>query len=94
MQRRKLNNCLNTEAKIFNVSICSIVLGVGLAIILGLTKGLIYALCAGITGFILGGWISKEWYLGNIQRMIYRNFAGQKIYIDSKIVESHHRNLM
>ena len=94
MYRRKFNNCLNTEAKIFNVSVVSLIFGGVVAVMLGLSKGLLFGFGGGIAGFILGGWVSKEWYLGNIQRKIYWNFAGQKIYIDSNIVESHHRNLI
>lgn len=94
MARRIFTNCLNQETKAFNCSIGSIVGGGTLLIVLGLSEGLMFGLGGAVIGFTTGGWISRQWFLGNIQRMMFWYFPAGKFLIDKNIPESYHRYLL
>ena len=94
MTRRVFTKCLNNEPKAFNFSIGSIVGGVSLLALFGFGKGLMWGIGFGAIGFTVGGWISKQWFLGNIQRKLYWHLPSSRLLIDKNCPESHHLKLM
>jgi hypothetical protein len=52
---------------------------------------LFWGIGAGATGFTLGGWISKQWFLGNLQRSIYWKLPLPKIWLDKNTPLSSNR---
>jgi hypothetical protein len=94
MSRRIFTNCLNQELKAFNFSIGSIIVGGIFLILFGVSHGVMWGLGAGAIGFRTGEWLSTQWFLGQIQRKMYKHLPGAKIFISSNIPASHQRKLM
>lgn len=94
MTRRVFTKCLNKELKAWNHSIGSLVSGVVFSVLFGFGKGLMWGMGAGAIGFAVGGWLSKEWFRGQIQRKLYWYLPGQKLFIDKNVPPSFLRRLM
>jgi hypothetical protein len=94
MARRVFTSCLNQEPKAFNSPIGGIACGGVLLVLFGVGKGLMWGMGGGVAGYTIGSWLSKQWFLGQIQRKLYWYLPGQKLFIDKNIPESHHRKLM
>lgn len=94
MARRVFSKCLNEEAKIYNCSYGSLFIGGFTLLVVGLMKGIVWGAAFSVGGFFLGNFLSREWYLGNIQRFIYWRLPFAKILIDKNMPESHHRHTM
>jgi hypothetical protein len=94
MTRRVFNNCLNLERKAFNFNYGSIIGGAIAGIIPGISSGLMYGFGGGAIGFMVGGWLSKQWHLGNLQRNLYWHLPYARYWLDREVPESHHRELM
>lgn len=94
MHRRVFSTCLNKERKIYNCSIGSLICGGLFLTFAGLTKGLLWGMGFGVVGFFLGGFLSKQWHEGNLQRLIYANMPFAKYIVDNNMPESHHRRTM
>lgn len=94
MSRRVFNNCLNLERQAFNLSYGSLI-GAALAgIIAGAAWGLLYGFGGCGAGFVIGGWLSRQWYAGNLQRHLYWHLPYSKYWLNKEVPESHHRQLM
>jgi hypothetical protein len=94
MTRRVFNNCLNLERKAFNFSFGAIIGCAGAGSIAGISSGLLWGFGGGAIGFAVGGWISKQWHAGNLQRYFYWYLPYAKIWINNEVPESHHQELM
>ena len=94
MARRVFTKCLNQELKIFNFSVGSLIGGGILVVLVGLSKGLMWGMGAGVIGFMIGRWLSKQWFLGQIQRKLYWYLPFEKIFIDKNTPPSYLRRLM
>ena len=91
MSRREFIDCLNSEPKAFNCNFGSLI-GGGISLaLLGFSKGLFWGFGAGIIGFIIGGWVSRQWFLGNLQRKIYWSLPFASIWLDKNIPPSSNR---
>ncbi len=91
MTRRQFIDCLNKEHKAFNCSFGSLIVG-GIGLVLfGFGKGLFWGFGASTVGFLVGGWISKQWFLGSLQRKIYWHLPFADIWLDSNIPSSSNR---
>lgn len=94
MARRKFNNCLNSEPTAFNVPVGSLI-GCGTAALgFGIAYGLLAAFAGGGFGFFIGGFLSRQWFAGNIQRAAYRYLTGQRLFIDKNVPPSYLRRLI
>lgn len=94
MTKRVFTNCLNTEPKIYNSPVGGII-GCGILLfIFGIWQGLLYGLGGSAIGYIVGCWLSKQWFTGQVQRQIYWYLPGAKTFIDKNIPESCDRNLI
>lgn len=82
MRNREFINCLNSELKAFNCNFGSLIGGFIILALLGFSKGLFWGLSGGVIGFITGGWISRQWFLGNLQRKIYGHLPFANIWLD------------
>ena len=91
MSRREFIDCLNNEPKAFNCNFGSLAVGIVMLALFGFTKGLFWGLGAGAVGFTLGGWLSKQWFLGNLQRSIYWKIPLPKIWLDKNAPLSSNR---
>lgn len=91
MSRREFIDCLNSEPKAFNCNFGSLIGGGALLALFGFGKGLFWGIGAGGFGFFIGGWISKQWYLGHLQRQIYWQFPFADIWINKHIPLSSNR---
>lgn len=91
MSRREFIDCLNKEPKIFNCNFGSLACGGILFALFGFSKGLFWGFGVGIVGFVVGGWYSREWFLGNLQRKIYWILPFAKIWLDKNIPSSSER---
>ena len=94
MNERVFTKCLNHERKYWNRSLGSIVLGVLMFALVGLWQGLMWGLGSGAIGFVVGGMISKHWYLGLIQRKLYWNLPLAKTIVDRNTPDSSDRELL
>lgn len=94
MQRIRFNNCLNQEIKVWNISVIGLVMGGLLGLILGLVKGLLWGLAASTVGLAIGGWLGRQWWMGNIQRWLYWHLPISKLLFGRVIPKSYHRHLM
>ena len=91
MTRREFIDCLNKEPKAFNCNFGSLIGGGVSLALLGFSKGLFWGFGAGFVGFMLGGWISKQWFLGNLQRKIYWALPFADIWLDKNAPHSSRR---
>lgn len=82
MSRREFIDCLNKEPKAFNCNFGSLIGGLIMTVLLGFSKGFFWGLGAGVVGFIIGGFISRQWFLGNLQRNIYWKLPFANIWLD------------
>ena len=89
--RRVFIDCLNKEPKAFNCNYGSIAAGVTLLAVFGLGKGLFWGGGAGAIGFVIGGWLSRQWFLGNIQKAMYWKLPFANIWLDTKAPQSSQR---
>lgn len=85
MSRREFIDCLNKEPKAFNCNLGSLAGGIIMLGLFGFCKGLFWGLGAGAIGFAVGGFFSKQWFLGNTQRSIYWKLPLAKIWLDKNI---------
>ena len=91
MSRREFIDCLNSEPKAFNCNFGSLI-GGGISLaLLGFSKGLFWGLGAGVAGFLLGGRLSRQWFLGHLQRKIYWQLPFANIWLDKNIPPSSQR---
>lgn len=88
MSRREFIDCLNKEPKAFNCSFGSLIGGGMMLALFGFGKGLFWGLGAGSIGFMLGGWISRQWFLGHLQRKIYWHLPLSSHWLDKNIPDS------
>jgi hypothetical protein len=49
---------------------------------------------AGVIGFMIGRWLSRQWFLGQIQCKLYWYLPFEKIFIDKNTPPSYLRRLM
>jgi hypothetical protein len=82
MSRREFIDCLNSEPKAFNCNLGSLAGGVVMLVLFGFAKGLFWGLGFGAIGFTVGGWISRQWFLGKLQRTIYWKLPLSKVWLD------------
>jgi hypothetical protein len=82
MNQREFIDCLNKEPKAFNCNFGSLIGGGIMLALLGFSKGLFFGLGAGVAGFIIGGYVSRQWFLGNLQRKIYWQLPFANIWLD------------
>jgi len=94
MNRRITTSCLNQEPKAYNSPIGAIFGSVIVFIFMGLWKGFLWGVGGGGIGYLVGAWLSRQWFLGRIQRKLYRYLPGAKLIIDKNTPESHHRRLL
>ncbi len=91
MSRREFIDCLNKEPKAFNCNFGSLIGGGVMLALLGFSKGLFWGLGAGGAGFLIGGRVSRQWFLGNLQAQIYRQLPFANIWLDKNIPPSSQR---
>ena len=91
MSRREFIDCLNKERKAFNCNFGSLIGGGVLLALFGFGKGLFWGLGAGTAGYLIGGWISRQWFLGNLQRSIYWQLPFANIWLDKNTPLSSNR---
>ena len=84
MSRREFIDCLNNEPKAFNCNLGSLVGGLVMLGLFGFTQGFFWGLGAGAIGFTVGGWISKQWFLGNLQREIYWQMPLANLWLNKR----------
>lgn len=94
MSRRVFSTCLNLEPKVFNFSVGGVVACAICFVIIGFWQGLLYGLAGGGVGFGVGSWLSKQWFMGQVQRKIYWHLPEARVFIDKNCPESHERKLM
>ena len=94
MARRKFSTCLNLEPKLYNFSIGAIIGGGVMLSLFGVGKGLMWGLGAGAIGFGVGGYLSKQWFLGQMQRKLYWNMPWADKVVDKNTPPSDLRQLM
>lgn len=94
MERIEFNKCLNKETKVWNIPLYSLIGGGLVGIIFCLIKGMLWGIGFGAIGFIFGGWISKQLWLGNFQRWIYWNLPLNPLMVNKFVPPSHQRNLI
>lgn len=91
MNRREFIDCLNKEPKAFNCNFGSLIGGVVMLVLFGFTQGFFWGLGVGAIGFTIGGWVSKQWFLGKLQRTIYWRIPLSKIWLDKNTPLSSNR---
>ena len=94
MARRVFTKCLNQELKIFNFSVGSLIGGGILLVLVGLSKGLMWGMGAGVIGFMIGRWLARKWCFGQRQCKPYWYLQFVKIFIDKNTPPSYLRRLM
>lgn len=94
MSRREFSTCLNREPKIYNCSIWSFVWAGTFLIIFFILKGFMWGLGAAGVGFGVGKWLSRQWFIGQMQRKMYWYLPCAGFFIDKNCPESHERKLM
>jgi hypothetical protein len=88
MARRVFIPCLNSERKIYNFRLGSLIGSVFMLIFVGGSLGMLWGLGGAGVGFYFGSWCSKQWYLGNTQKNIYWNLPFAKDWLGREIPES------
>jgi hypothetical protein len=91
MSSREFIDCLNKEPKAFNCNYGSLIGGGILLTLLGFSKGLFWGFGGGVAGFVMGGWISRQWFLGNLQRKMYWQLPFANIWLSSNAPSSSNR---
>lgn len=84
MSSRIFIDCLNQEPKAYNCSIASLICGGIMLVFFGAIKGLFWAAGAGAAGFIVGAFLGKEWFAGNLQRNIFWHLPFASIWLENK----------
>lgn len=88
MGRREFIDCLNKEPKAFNCNYGSLIGGISMLGLFGFGKGLFWGLGFGAIGFTAGGWISRQWFLGKLQRAIYWKLPLSNVWLDKNTPHS------
>ena len=86
--RRRFIPCLNQQRKIYNYNYGSIIGALFFLVFIAVIKGTLWGLGAAGIGFAVGGWVSNQWHLGNIQRNLYWHLPYAKKWLDGNISES------
>jgi hypothetical protein len=94
MERVKFSNCLNKEIRFWNIPLGSLIGGGIIGGSCWMTKGIFWFFGGGAAGFLLGGWLMRQWWLGNVQRYLYWNLPSWLITGNKNIPDSSMRNLM
>ena len=92
--RRKFIDCLNKEPKLFNCNWGALIVGGVLLVVFSFGWGFFYGMGLGIVGFVFGGWLGREWYMGKLQRKLYWNMPYGNIWINKNIPSSSNRREM
>ena len=92
MSKRIFIDCLNKEPKAFNCNFGSLIGGVVNLVLFGFGQGLFWGIGAGAIGFVVGKWISNQWFLGNLQRNIYWQLPFASVWLDKNSPASSNRN--
>ena len=88
MAKRVFIPCINKEPKIYNFNYGTIAGAAICLLFVGLSKGLLWGLGAAAIGATIGGWLSKQWYLGKVQQNFYWYLPNAQIWIDKNIPDS------
>ena len=91
MSKREFIDCLNKEPKAFNCNYGSLIGGISMLALFGFIKGLFWGFGFGAIGFTAGGWISRQWFLGEIQRTIYWKLPLSNVWLDKNTPHSSNR---
>lgn len=91
MQERVFVQCLNKEPKIFNCNYGSLIGGAVMATIFGLSKGLLWGIMASFIGFLIGGNIGKQIFLGTLQSKLYWHLPFAKVWLHKNAPSSSNR---
>ena len=71
MERVRFSNCLDKEVKFYNLPVGGLAGAVIIGGTVSLFKGAIWAAGFGAAGYALGSWLTRQWWLGNLQRKWY-----------------------
>ena len=91
MSRREFIDCLNKEPKAFNCNFGSLIGGASMLGLFAFTQGLFWGLGAGAVGFTIGGWVSRQLFLGKLQSSIYWKMPLASIWLDKNAPLSSNR---
>jgi hypothetical protein len=84
MSSRQFIDCLNREPKAFNCNFGSLIGGGIMLVLLGISKGLFWGFGGGAIGFTVGGYLSRQWFLGILQRSMYWYLPFANIWLDRR----------
>jgi hypothetical protein len=92
MERVRFSNCLNKEVKLYNLPVGGIAGAILFGGIMALFKGVLWVAVVGAVGYGVGSWLTKQWWLGKLQRRWYWQLPLAQIVANKKIPPSHIRH--
>ncbi|MES2214831.1 MAG: type IV conjugative transfer system protein TraL [Pseudomonadota bacterium] len=90
----QLSRSINKEAKYSGLSLFGLILGGIFGAVTLVKFDLVFALFAGVIGFVIGAFISSSWHKGRVQRWIYWHLPISEISGNKYLPPSHLRTFM
>jgi hypothetical protein len=92
MEKVRFSNCLDKEIKFYNLPVGGLIGAVIIGGTVSLFKGMIWATGFGAIGYLTGSYLTKQWWLGNLQRKCYWKLPLVPGIAGRKLPPSHRRS--